>query len=96
MFPFFKKIFCIRSLFLSSLVITTPLSCISIKNEACKVRPKIVDVNSNNSIFCPFSIKINKCNGSCYNINNPYAKICVPDVIKELNVRAFNLMSTRQ
>ena len=89
-----KKIFCIGSLFLSSLVSTTPLSCISIKNQECKLRPKIVDVNSNNPIFYPFSIKTNKYSGSCNNINNPYAKICVPDVIKDLNVNVFNLMSS--
>ena len=94
MFVFIKKIFCIGSLFLSSLVSTTPLSCISIKNQECKVIPKIVDINSNNTIRVnPFSIKIIKCSGSCNNINNPYAKICIPDVIKDLNVRVFNLMS---
>ena len=93
MLVFIKKNFCIGSLFLSSLVSTTPLSCISLKNQECKVRPKIVDINSNNPIFYPFSIKINKCSGSCNNINNSYAKICVPDVIKNLNVKVFNLMS---
>ena len=41
----------------------------------------------------PFSIKKSKCSGSCNNINDPYAKICVPDVIKTLNVKVFNLMS---
>ena len=63
------------------------------KNQECKVRPEIINVNSNNPIFYPFSIKINKCSGNCNNINNPYAKICVPDVIKDLNVKLFNLMS---
>ena len=93
MFVFIKKIFYIGSLFLSSLVSTTPLSCISIKNQECKVRPEIINVNSNNPIFYPFSIKVNKCSGNCNNINNPYAKICVPDVTKDLNVKVFNLMS---
>ena len=46
-----------------------------------------------NSIFYPFSIKINKCSGNCNNINNPYPKICFPDVIKALDVKAFNIMS---
>ena len=92
------QIFCIGSLFLSSLLSTNPLnaialSCISLKNKKCKVTPKIVDINSNNPIFYPFSIKINKYSGSCININNPYAKICVPDVIKDLNYRVFNIMS---
>ena len=90
---FIKKIFYIGSLFLSSLVSTTPLSCITIKNQECKVRPEIINVNSNNPIFYLFSIRVNKCSGNCNNINNPYAKICVPDVIKDLNVQVFNLMS---
>ena len=30
---------------------------------------------------------------ACNNINDPYAKICVPDVVKNVNVKAFNLMS---
>ena len=93
MFVFIKKIFYIGSLFLSSLVSTSPLSCISLKNQECKVRLEIINVNSNNPIFYPFSIKINKCSGNCNNINNPYAKICVLDVMKDLNVTVFNLMS---
>ena len=43
-------------------------------------------------MFFPFSIKISKYSGSCNNINDPYAKLCLPDV-KNLNVRTFNLMS---
>ena len=69
------------------------MSCISLKNQECKVRPKIAGIKNSNSIFYPFSIKINKCSGNCNNINNPYAKICVPDTAKDLNVRVFNLMS---
>ena len=62
-------------------------------NQACKARPQIVNVNSNNPILYPFSIKTIKCSGNCNNINDPYAKICVPDIIKNLNVTLFNLIS---
>ena len=63
------------------------------KNHECKVRPEIININSNNPMFYPFSIKVNKCNGYCNNINDPYARICVPDIVKNLNVKVFNLMS---
>ena len=66
-----------------------PLNCISIKNQECKIRPEIININSNNPIFYPFSIKINKCSGNGNNINNPYAKFCVPDAKKYLNVKVF-------
>ena len=44
-------------------------------------------------MFYPFSIKVNKCSGNCNNINDPYAKLCVPNVIKNINVKVFNLIS---
>ena len=62
-------------------------------NQECKVRPEIVDVSNNNPIFYPFSVKINRCSRNCNSINDSYAKICVPDVVKNLNVKVFNLMS---
>ena len=43
--------------------------------------------------FLPFGIKTNKCSGSCNNVNDPYAKMCVPSAVKNLNVKVFNLMS---
>ena len=41
----------------------------------------------------PFGIRVNKCSGSCSNINDPYAKLHVPDIAKNINVKVFNLMS---
>ena len=98
MLVFIKKIFCIGSLFLSCLLSTNPLNaiplnCITLKNQECKVTPKIVDIDSNNPIFYPYSVKINKCSGNCNNINDSYAKICVPDTVKDLNVKVFNIIS---
>ena len=77
---------------LSILSSVKPLKCISMNNQECKVRIKIVAVNSDEPAFFPFSIKTSKCSGSCNNINNPYAKLCIPHVVKNLNVRVFNLM----
>ena len=90
MFRFIKKCFFIGSLFSSNLVSRTALSCISMNNQA---RPEIINVNSNNPVFYPFSIKTSKCSGNCNNINDSYTKICVPDVVKDLNVKVFHLMS---
>ena len=97
-FGFVKKVFFIGLTFLSSFTNASSLSCISINNQACKARPLAVNVDSNNPIFYPFSIKVSKCSGNCNNINDPYAKICVPDIIKNSNVnvnlndKVFNLM----
>ena len=70
-----------------------PLKCVSMSNQECKIRPEIININSNKPSFYPYSVQINKCSGSCNNINDPYTKLCVPDVVKNLNVEVFNLMS---
>ena len=41
------------------------------KNQECKIRPEIININSDKPKFYPFSIKVNKCSGTCNNINNP-------------------------
>ena len=90
-FSFVKKVFVLGLTVL--LNFTNALKCISMKNQEYKVRPKIININSNNRIFYPFSVKINRCNGNCNNINDPYERICISDTIKNLNVLVFNLMS---
>ena len=95
MFGFIKKTFLTGVSVLSYLnpFRATLLSYISMNNQECKVRPEIVNVDSDEPVFYPFSIKTSKCSGSCNNINDPYAKMCVPDVVKNLNVKVFSLMS---
>ena len=44
-------------------------------------------------MFFTFNIKTSKCSGSWNNINNRCAKLCVPDVVKNLNFEVFDLMS---
>ena len=40
------------------------------KNQECKLRPEIIYINSNNPMFDPFSVRINRCSGNCNNIND--------------------------
>ena len=83
MFEFVKKAFFAELTILSGFMSVNSLSCISMTNQECRVRQQIVYVNSNEPVFFPFSIKISKCGGSCNNINDPYAEMCVPDVVKK-------------
>ena len=52
-------------------------------NQECKVRPEVININSNEPSFYHYSVRISKCSGSCNNINDPYAKLYVPDVVKK-------------
>ena len=51
-----------------NLLSVNSLECISMKNQECKVRQEIVNVNSKESIFYPFSIRISRCRGICNQI----------------------------
>ena len=59
------------------------LKCISINNQECKIIPEIINTNSNEPLFYPYSTKISKCSGSCNNINDPYSGLRTADVVKK-------------
>ena len=81
-FRFFKKVFFVRLTILSSFTNANSLSCISMNNQEGQTKPQVVNVEGDKPVFFPFSIETSKYSGSCDNINYPYAKICVPDVVK--------------
>ena len=92
-FRFVKKVFFLGLTILSDFTNVSSLSRIQMNNQQCKARPEIINVSSNNPIFHPFNVTASKCSGNCNNTHDPYAKICLPDVAKDLNVKVFNLMS---
>ena len=86
---FIKQIFISAMMFFGSLSSVNPLECVSMKNQECKVRTEIVNFNSNEPIFYPFSIGTSKCSGNCDSINDSYSKLCVSDVVKNLNIEVL-------
>ena len=91
---FVKQVFVIAITFFNfSPSNVNSLECVSMNNQKSKTRTKIININNNEPVIYPFSIKVNKCSGSCNNVNDPYAKFCAPDVVKNINVKVFNLMS---
>ena len=94
MFGFVKKCLFASMTFLSCNVLNvTPLKCVLMDNQECQIRLVIININSDESSFYSYSVQINTCSGNYNNINDPYAKLCVPDVVKNINNKVFNLMS---
>ena len=99
MFEFIKTFFVVTMFFFSCNTLNAiplnavPVECVSMNNQECRIRPETINTDSNEPIFYPYSIKVNKCNGSWNIINDPYAKLCVNDVVNNTNVKVFNLMS---
>ena len=96
MFAFTKKVFFTELAYLWTSASVNLLSCISMNNQEFKVIKQVLNLNGDEPVFFPFSVKTSKCSGSCNNVNNQYAKLCIFDVVENLNVRAFNLELMKQ
>ena len=46
---------------------TKALECVSVVNQKCMPRPKILDVNEGvgEALFDSYNVQVNKCSGSC-------------------------------
>ena len=83
MFEFIKKVFVVTMSFFSCNPLNAiPPKCASMNNQECRIRPEMININSNEPTFYSYSIEINKYSASCNNINDPYAKLYVYDVFK--------------
>ena len=70
------------------------LECVSVVNQKCMPRPKIINVNEGigEALFYPYNVQVNKCSGSCDTLHNLMFKICVPKIIKNVNMKVYNFL----
>ena len=75
---------------------TKTLECVSVVNQKCMPRLKILDVNEGvgEALFYPYNALVNKCSGSCNTLDDPIAKMCVPNIIKRVNMKVYNFLMT--
>ena len=86
MFGFNKKVFGVAMSFFNGITLSaTLLKCVSMNNRECKVRSEIINIISKEPVFFHCSIETSKWSGSCNNFSGSYAKMCVPDVIKNIS-----------
>ena len=67
-------------------------NCLLLKNQECKVKKVIIEYNY--ATF-PYKIIVDKCVGSCNDVDNPYFKVCLPDFFKNISVKRFDLISRK-
>ena len=80
---------------LFNIIKTKALECVSVGNQKCMPRPKILDVNEGigEALFYPYNVFANKCSGSCNTLDDPMSKICVPKIIKNVNIKLYNFLT---
>ena len=69
------------------------IKCVSVNNQHGKARAALVDINFNEIHLKPFTVRFNKCGGSCSTIGDLQALVCATNKIKNMNEKVFNLMS---
>ena len=79
---------------LFGIIKTKALECVSVDNQKRMPRPKIHDVNEGvgEALFYPYNVLVNKCSGSCNTLDDPMAKMCVPKIIKNVNMKVYNFL----
>ena len=79
---------------LFGIIKTKALECVSVINQKCMPRPKILNVNEGvgEALFYPYNVLVNKRSGSCNTLDKPMSKICVPNVIKKINMQVYNFL----
>ena len=64
--------------------------CFLLKNDEYGVRKVIID---DDYMTFPYKIGVNSCIGSCNDKNNSYCKVCLPDIVKNVSIKVFDLLS---
>ena len=87
-----KIINLLTSLF--SIIKTKALECVSVANQKCMPGPKILDVNEGvgEALFYPYNVLANKGSASCNTLDNPMSKICIPKIVKNVNMQVYNFL----
>ena len=67
--------------------------CLSLNDEPCMVRPTIIDLNPLELKYYSLMVSLDKCSGSCNSGNDLSSQICVLSKTKDINVKAFNIIT---
>lgn len=66
---------------------------ISLNNWSFLAISNLIDLNPNELSYYPFMGSINKCNESCKTLDDAFGKICVPNIIENVNLIVFNMIT---
>ena len=71
--------------------------CILLSNQKCMIQPTLINLHPNEYSqefhYYPFAAKLDRCVGSCNNLNDLSNKVCVPNKTEDLNLNVFNMIT---
>ena len=95
MFGLIKKMFIVL---LSNIVnVSNHTKCISLSNQKCMIQPTFINLHLNEYSqefhYYPFTVKLDKCVGSCNILNHLFNEVCILNKTKDLNLSVFNMVT---
>ena len=90
-----KKMFIVL---LSSITnVSNQTKYILLSNQKCMIQPTLINLHPNEysqEFHCyPFSVKLDRCVGSCNTLNDLSNKVCPPNKTEDLNLSVFNIIT---
>ena len=71
--------------------------CVSLINQKCMTQTTLINLHPNEYSqefhYYPFSVKFDRCVGSCNTLNDLSNKVCVPNKTAELNLSVYNIIT---
>ena len=71
--------------------------CTSLSNQKCVIQTFLINLHHNKYSkefhYYPFAVKLDRCVGSCNNLNDLSNKVCVPNKTEDLNLSMFNMIT---
>ena len=72
-------------------------NCVLLSNQKCLTQPTLINLHPNEYDqefhYYPFSVKLDRCAGSCNTLNDLSNKVCVPNKTEDLNLSVFNMIT---
>ena len=69
--------------------------CVSLTNQKCEIQPTLINLHpiqySQEFHYYPFSVKLDRCFGSCNALNDLANKVCIPNKREDLNLSVFKI-----
>ena len=94
MFRLIKKIF--MGLLISIIDASNHTKCVLLSNQKCMIQPTLINLHPNEYSqefhYYPFSVKLDRCVGSCNTLHDLSNNVCFPNKTKDLNLSVFSMI----
>ena len=95
MFRIINKMFIVL---LASIVTASNLpKFASLSDQKCEIQPTLINLHLNEYSqefrYYPFTVKLDRCAGSCNTLNDLSNKVCFPNKTEDLNLSMFNMIT---